>query len=135
MSPPAPLGDKGVFMRKERIAAATNVATHLIAAERAMDEALEKVALLTAAMSSSRLAANISAVTAHSAITRVTTATQFLGQARSEIAISHIELNEAKAAIGLREMNFGGLVRCPDDEKSDSLQENGMQKVFTLRAA
>jgi hypothetical protein len=129
MSPPALLGDKGVVMRKERIAAATNVATHLIAAERAMDEALEKVALLTAAMSSSRLAANISAVTAHGAITRITTATQFLGQARSEIAISHIELNAAKAEIGLREMNFGGGMGCPEgDVFYDS-------KVLQLHAA
>jgi hypothetical protein len=101
-------------MRKERIAAATNVAEHLIDAERAMDQALEKVALLTAAMSSSRLAANISAVTAHGAIMRITTATQFLGQARSEIALGHIELNTAKAEIGLREMNFGGAMGCPD---------------------
>jgi hypothetical protein len=112
-------------MRKERIEAATNIATHLIEAERAMDEALEKVALLTAAMSSSRLAANLSAVTAHGAITRVTTATQYLGQARSEIAISHIELNAAKSEIGLREMNFGGAMGCPPrghDQISDQIR-------------
>ncbi len=119
-------------MRNERIAAATNVATHLIEAERAMDIALEKVALLTAAMSSSRLAANISAVTAHTAIARITTATQFLGQARSEVAISHIELNAAKTEIGLREMSFGGGMGCPEDEGSEFVP-NG--KVLQLRAA
>jgi hypothetical protein len=100
-------------MRKERIAAVTNVTMHLIEAERAMDEALEKVALLTAAMSSSRRAANLSAVTGHAAFTRITTATQFVGQARSELALSHIELNAAKSEIGLREMNYGGGMGCP----------------------
>jgi hypothetical protein len=101
------------MMRKERIAAVTNVATHLIDAEHALDVALEKIALLTAAFATSRLAANLSAVTAHTAITRITTATQLLGQARSEVAISHIELNDAKTEIGLREMNFGGGMGCP----------------------
>lgn len=100
-------------MRKERIAAVTNVTTHLIEAERSLDEALQKVAMLTVAMSSSRLSANLSAVTAHGAFTRITTATQFVGQARSELALSHIELNAAKAEIGLREMNFGGGMGCP----------------------
>jgi hypothetical protein len=100
-------------MRKERIAAATNVATHLIEAERSLDEALQKVAMLTVAMASSRLSANLSAVTAHGAFTRITTAAQFVGQARSELALSHIELNAAKDEIGLREMNFGGGMGCP----------------------
>jgi hypothetical protein len=115
-------------MRKERIAAATNVAVHLIDAEHALDMALEKVALLTAAITSSRIAANVSAVTAYGAVARITNATQFLGQARSEIAVSHIELNAAKTEIGLREMSFGGGFDCPEgSEKAD--------KVVRLRVA
>jgi hypothetical protein len=101
-------------MRKERIAAAATVTTHLIEAERALDEALQKVAMLTVAMSSARISANLSAVTGHGAFTRITTATQWLGQARSEIALGHIELNQAKEDIGLREMNFGGAMGCPE---------------------
>jgi hypothetical protein len=116
-------------MRKERIAAATNVATHLIDAEHAIDVALEKVALLTASMSSSRLAANISAVTGHEAMTRITTATQFLGQARSEIAMGHVQLNEVKAEIGLRELNFGGGMGCP------RRPHEAVAEVINLRAA
>ncbi len=101
-------------MRKQRIEAATNVASHLIEAERAMDEALAKVALLTAAMSTSRLSANVSAVTGHEAFIRVTTATQFIGQARSELARSHIDLNAVKTELGMRELSFGGLMGCPE---------------------
>ncbi|MEY4500130.1 MAG: hypothetical protein RIS52_20 [Pseudomonadota bacterium] len=109
-------------MRKERIAAVVNVTKHLIEAERALDEALQKVALLTAAMSSSRLAANLSAVTAHGAFSRVTTATQFVGQARGELALSHIELNTAKSEIGLREMNFGGGMGCPPNTLAQEIE-------------
>jgi hypothetical protein len=118
-------------MRKERIAAVATVTTHLIEAERALDEALEKVALLTVAMSSSRRTANLSAVTAHGAFTRVTLATQFVGQARSELALSHIELNEAKAEIGLREMNYGGGMGCPP-HADGAMEEHA--DVLRLRA-
>ncbi len=101
-------------MRKERLAAAATVAAHLIEAERAMDKALETVALLTAAMSASRVAANLSAVTGYSAFSRVTSATQLLGQARSELALSHIDLNDVKTEIGLRTLNYGGGMGCPE---------------------
>lgn len=116
-------------MRKERIAAVATVTTHLIDAERALDQALEKVALLTAAMSSARISANLSAVTAHEAFTRVTTATQFVGQARSQLALSHIDLNAAKTEIGLREVNFGGGMGCPP------LAEVSGNEVVRLRVA
>lgn len=116
-------------MRKERIEAVTNVATHLIEAEHALDEALEKVALLTAAMSVSRRSANLSAVTGQEAFTHVTTATQLVGQARHELARGHIHLEATKTDIGLREMGFGGGMGCPKIAVEPALAEVRLRAV------
>lgn len=102
-------------MRKAvRTKVAQNVADHLIPAEIALDEAMLSVAALTNAVISGRLEANLSAVTAHEAISRIGKVTVLLAQARGELVDAHSHLAQAKIDIGLREVSFGAMGGCPN---------------------
>lgn len=107
-------------MRKTvRIQAAQHVANHLIPAETALDHALMSVALLTTAVVTARLDANLSAITGHQAIARIGQVTTLLTQARTELVHAHEDLAQAKINIGLRETSFGDLMGCPPAASSN----------------
>lgn len=96
-------------MLNQRLNAAREINEQLIAAERAIDDAVAQVAALTACMPRARMEANLAANVGHAAFERSAGTMQALIEARREIIATHEALAEAKDMIGLRTVAIGGL--------------------------
>ena len=95
-------------MLNQRLQAAREIAEQLIAAERAIDNAVAQVAALTACMPLARMEANIAANVGHEALVRTAGSMTSLIDARREIIAAHEALAEAKELVGLRTVAVGG---------------------------
>lgn len=96
-------------MYHKRKNAAQAVADHLIAAEAAIDHAVNKVAALAACMPASRLAANIAAEIGHDALAGAMESCRSLVEARAAIVKTHQSLAAASETIGIPTRAFGPL--------------------------
>lgn len=94
-------------MLKQRKDAAENLARRLFETERAIDNAINKLADLTGYMPIARTTANLSAVIGQEAITQAAAALNSLVGARGQIVETHHKLAEARDQIGLRTMAVG----------------------------
>ncbi len=96
-------------MLNNRRQAAQEVANRLIAAEFALDVALQRTAELTGYLPQARIEAQLASEVGHSALERATATLAVLLQARGELIETHKELARTKAAVGLRTFALGGL--------------------------
>lgn len=96
-------------MPRTRQAVAQHLADRLFAAESAIDEALTRAAELNAAMPQARAEARLPAMIGQNALTRAAEAYATLVEARRLIIEAHAALDEARAQIGLKEVNAGDL--------------------------
>jgi hypothetical protein len=100
-------------MATRRIAA-NAVAEKLFAAEAALDAALAAVASLTAAMPQATIDANLGAHVGHEAIMHAMESAQLLVKSRTNIIRTHKALLSAQHDMGLTEVAFGDMSKCPD---------------------
>ena len=94
-------------MPRLRQAVAQRVADRLFAAENAIDVALTRAAELTAAMPQARAEARLPAMVGQAALDRASEAFSALVEARRQIVETHARLDEARAQMGLREVDTG----------------------------
>lgn len=97
-------------MPRTRQAVAQHVADRLFAAEHAIDVALTRAAELNAAMPQARAEARLPAMIGQAALTRTAEAIATLVEARRLLIEAHAALDEARAQIGVKEMNGGDLI-------------------------
>lgn len=90
---------------------AQDVADHLFAAERALDEAIRHTAALACILPQARLASNISAVLGQEAFAGAGRAVATLTEARGELVRTHGALAEVRDRVGLRNTAFGGEIK------------------------
>jgi len=95
-------------MLSVRRQAAQEVADRLIAAENAIDIALQRTAELTGAMPSARGKANLAAEVGQEALERAAGTFAVLVQARREIVETHKHLAQTQQRIGLSAYSMGG---------------------------
>lgn len=93
--------------------AAQNLANKLIAAENAIDLALQRTAELAGAMPQARSDAHYAAEIGQEAMERAVNAIAVLVQARREIVATHKELAETRDRVGLTAFAMGGLMDKP----------------------
>lgn len=96
-------------MPRLRQAVAQKVADRLFAVESAIDIALTRAAELTAAMPAARTEARLPAMIGQTALDRAAEAFTALVMARRRIVETHESLDEARAQIGLREVDTGDI--------------------------
>ena len=102
-------------MPRLRQAVAQKVADRLFAVEHAIDVALTRAAELTAAMPAARTEARLPAMVGQNALDRAAEAFSALVMARRRIVETHESLDQARAQIGLREVDAGDTVpKVPD---------------------
>jgi len=94
-------------MPRLRQEVAQRLADRLFAVEAAIDIALTRAAELTAAMPAARCEARLSAIVGQEALDRAAEAFVALVEARRRIVATHESLDEARAQMGLREVNSG----------------------------
>ena len=94
-------------MLKQRRKAVEQVTDHLHSAEAAIDAALNKTAVLAAAIPAALVDANLSHLYCQEALERVTEAIAAIAQARRGIVETHKELAVVKGQIGLGAVAFG----------------------------
>lgn len=111
-------------MPRLRQAVAQKVADRLFAVETAIDVALTRAAELTAAMPQARTEARLPAMVGQDALDRATEAFVALVQARRRIVETHQSLDEARAQIGLREVDAGDLAPKVPGIFTEGLAEN-----------
>jgi glutamine phosphoribosylpyrophosphate amidotransferase len=98
---------KGGNMLKQRRNAAENLASRLFATEKAVDEAIRKMADLAGYMPTARMDANLSAVVGQDAISRAAETLSALVGARGHLVATHNRLADTRDQIGLRAMAMG----------------------------
>ena len=101
-------------MPRTRQAVAQHVADRLFAAEHAIDVALTRAAELNAAMPQARAEARLPAMIGQQALTRTAEAINTLVEARRLLIEAHEALDEARAQIGLKEVDAGDTVPKPN---------------------
>ncbi len=94
-------------MLKQRRDAAQQLAHRLFETEKAIDEAISKMADLAGYMPVARNNANLSAVVGQDAMSHAAQTLATLVGARGEIVETHNRLAETQIQIGLREMAVG----------------------------
>jgi hypothetical protein len=94
-------------MLKQRRKAVEQVTDHLHSAEAAIDAALNKTAVLAAAIPTALVEANLSHLYCQEALERVAEAIAAIAQARRGIVETHKELAVVKGQIGLGAVAFG----------------------------
>jgi hypothetical protein len=97
-----------MFMRNERIKAVTQVSECLFEAEQAIDLAVSAAAKLSSVMPTARSDAHLSALLGQDALTSAILSLSCLAKARDHMVQTHVQLDQVKTQIGLREMAFGG---------------------------
>lgn len=98
-------------MRTKRIQVARAVASHLHAAEQAVDIAATRVAELNAMMPMARLDANLSAMIGQDAFASSTDALSLIAKVREQIVVTHERLKVASEQIGLETVSWGDVVK------------------------
>jgi hypothetical protein len=96
-------------MPRIRQAVAQQVADRLFAVESAIDVALTRAAELTAAMPQARTEARLPAMIGQTALGHAAETFTALVEARRRIVETHESLDQARAQIGLREVDAGDL--------------------------
>ena len=114
-------------MLKQRRIAAENLARRLIATERAVDEAISKMADLAGYMPIARSNAHLSAVVGQDAISHAAKSLSALVGARGQLVATHNHLAEARDQIGLRAMAMGS-----DDMKPPALGNSEQENIVAL---
>jgi len=104
-------------MLKVRRDAAQQLANRLFATERAIDEAISKMADLTGYMPTARKNAKLSAVVGQDAMDQAGQTLTALIEARGQIVETHHRLADTRDQIGLRTMAMGS-----DDNKPPIVQ-------------
>jgi len=95
-------------MFKQRKYVAEQLTMRLIDTERAIDDAISKMAELTGYMPIARNSANLSAIVGQDAISQAAVTLSTLIGARGQIVETHNRLADARDQIGLRETAIGG---------------------------
>ncbi|MBE7218267.1 MAG: hypothetical protein INR64_07335 [Caulobacteraceae bacterium] len=91
----------------DRLSLAEEVATRLVAAERAIDAALQAQAHLVAGLLQARATARLAAPAGDAAVMCAAAAAKALGSARSETADCHRALAELQSALRLPPLDVG----------------------------
>jgi len=94
-------------MLKERRNAAENLARKLYAAERALDEAIQKTGELIGFMPVARMNAHLSAVVGQDAISEAAATLSAMVAARGHLMATHHRLADVRDQIGLQAMAMG----------------------------
>lgn len=94
-------------MLKQRRNAAEDLAQRLFATEKAVDEAVCKMADLVGYMPVARMNANLSAVVGQDAISQAAETLSILVGARGRLVATHNRLAETRDQIGLQAMAMG----------------------------
>ena len=94
-------------MLKQRRNAAENLTKRLFATEKAVDDAIHKMADLAGYMPIARTNANLSAVVGQEAITQAAETLAALVGARGHLVATHNSLAETRDQIGLQAMAMG----------------------------
>lgn len=94
--------------------AANAVSEKLFAAEAAIDAALAAVASLTAAMPQAAIDGNLGMHVGHEAIMHAMESAQLLVKSRTNMIRTHKALVTAQHDMGLGEVAFGDMQKCPD---------------------
>jgi hypothetical protein len=97
-------------MLAQRRKAGQDIANCLIAAETAIDQALASAATLAAMMPKARLEAGVAAEVGQEAMEFAAKTCASLFEARASVVATHKELAKTRDAVGLRAVNFGGLM-------------------------
>ena len=100
-------------MLHKRRKAAQDIVTHLLAAEAAIDDAVNKTAALAACMPNARLDANLAAEIGHDALAGAMQSCQALVEARAQIVETHRRLAVASERIGVPARAFGPVPNKP----------------------
>jgi hypothetical protein len=100
-------------MLNKRRQAAQYVADRLIAAEKAIDQAIICTADLSGSLPKARVDAHLAAEIGQGALEQASQTFASLVQARRNIIETHRELADTKIEIGLREVSLGGLMDKP----------------------
>ena len=87
-------------MLKERVAAAKRITTDLHDAEKAIDEAIIKIAKLAVTLPTARFDTNMSAIVGQDAVGKVTQAVAAAGTVRQMLAEAHVALSETQKQVG-----------------------------------
>src|SRR5579875_2904111 len=103
-------------MSGDKEAAAQRVADHLFEAERALDEALARMAALVAVIPASRGELGVSIKTGAPAVAKLASVLPALAEARLTVGSAHDDLAVVQRAIGVRPNMVGG------GEKDGSVQ-------------
>ncbi len=107
-------------MLNDRIAAAQDVASALIALEAAIDEALTCAAAMTIALPNARRRAKVSAVVGQEVTQLTGEALAALFNARANIVAEHHGLADVRDEMGLRTYSSGALWKIPTSASSDA---------------
>ena len=95
------------MMRRQRQDAAEHLADKLFAAERALDEAIGKMADLIGHMPRARMAAHLSAVVGQDAVSEAVETLSAMIGARGHLVATHSRLANVRDQIGLQEIALG----------------------------
>ncbi|MGB5484098.1 hypothetical protein [Parasphingorhabdus sp.] len=114
-------------MLKQRRNAAEKLASKLFATERAVDEAICKMADLAGYMPIARVNANLSAVVGQEAISQAAETLSALVEARGQLVATHNRLAETRDQIGLQAMALGS-----GDMKPPAVGNKQDEKIVTL---
>ena len=114
-------------MLRQRRNAAMNLASKLFATERAVDEAICRMADLAGYMPVARVDANLSAVVGQEAISQAAETLSALVGARGQLVATHNRLAETRDQIGLQAMAMGS-----DDSKPPLLAEKGDENIVNM---
>jgi hypothetical protein len=114
-------------MLKQRRNAAENLASRLFATEKAVDEAICKMADLAGYMPIARADANLSAVVGQDAISHAAETLSALVGARGQLVATHNQLAEMRDQIGLQAMAMGS-----DGMKPPAFGQIKDEKIVTL---
>jgi len=118
------------MMRRQRQDAAEHLADRLFAAERALDEAIGKMADLIGHMPRARMAAHLSAVVGQDAVAEAAETLSAMIGARGHLVATHSRLADVRDQIGLQEMGMGSTdmkpsaLVCAHDENIINLIDN-----------
>jgi hypothetical protein len=115
-------------MLNKRREAAMKVAQGLFALEKAIDDALTQCAEFHAMLPAARAEANLSPIVGQEAFEGAAAVFAALAQARTHMVETHKRLDQTKAQIGLRTVNFG-------DGQGKAGNENGHLTVVPTTAS
>lgn len=115
-------------MLKQRRDAAQQLANRLFETERAIDEAIEKMADLTGYMPVARKNANLSAVVGQDVLSQAANTLTTLIEARGRIVETHDKLAVVRDQIGLREIALGS----PEHKPPMAQVSENQKSVVTL---